>query len=81
MTNSLTVRELEVLALIAKGYADKEIMEKLKISQSTVNTHRQNLYQKCFIYDGTQHNQSAKRVRLALYYLKKHKEILDDIKY
>ena len=81
MKYDITTRELEILELIAKGYDDKEIKEKLNISQGSVNTYKQNLYQKCLIYDGTQQNKSGKRLRLALYYLKRHKEILDDIKY
>ncbi|PLW99479.1 MAG: DNA-binding response regulator [Marinilabiliales bacterium] len=42
----LSDRELEVLQLIAKGYTDAEIGEKLFISQRTVNGHRANLISK-----------------------------------
>lgn len=41
-----TSREIEVLQLIAKGLTDKEIGEKLFISERTVNGHRANLIAK-----------------------------------
>jgi len=43
---NLTKRELEVLQLIAEGYTDAEIAEKLFISQRTVNGHRASLIAK-----------------------------------
>lgn len=45
-TDSLTKRELEILKLIAKGFSNKEIGEKLFISHRTVDTHRTNLLDK-----------------------------------
>ncbi len=42
----LTRRELEVLELIARGYTNKEIADKLFVSASTVDTHRKNLLSK-----------------------------------
>ncbi|NOX87039.1 MAG: response regulator transcription factor [Chlorobi bacterium] len=42
----LTVRELEILKLIAEGYTNKEIGEKLFISHRTVDTHRTNMMKK-----------------------------------
>jgi DNA-binding NarL/FixJ family response regulator len=39
----LTRRELEVLELIAHGYTNKEIADRLFVSASTVDTHRKNL--------------------------------------
>jgi two-component system, NarL family, response regulator NreC len=44
--NLLSDREKEVLTLIAKGYANKEIAEKLSISVKTVETHKGNLMEK-----------------------------------
>lgn len=44
--NSLSARELEVLGLVSKGYASKEIADKLFISVNTVNNHRQNILEK-----------------------------------
>jgi DNA-binding NarL/FixJ family response regulator len=39
-------RELEVIKLIAEGYTNVEIAEKLFLSPHTVNTHRKNIMQK-----------------------------------
>lgn len=44
--NVLSDREREVLTLIAKGYSNKEIGEKLAISVKTVETHKGNLMEK-----------------------------------
>jgi two-component system response regulator NreC len=44
--SSLSPREREILLLLAEGYSNKEIAEKLVISQSTVHTHRSNLLSK-----------------------------------
>ena len=43
---ALSPREKEILQLIADGYSNKEIAEKLVISPSTVHTHRGNLLNK-----------------------------------
>jgi DNA-binding CsgD family transcriptional regulator len=43
---SLTSREKEILALIARGLISKEIADKLYISVNTVNTHRQRIIEK-----------------------------------
>jgi DNA-binding NarL/FixJ family response regulator len=42
----LTERELDVLRLIAKEYSNKEIADKLFISERTVETHRKNIFRK-----------------------------------
>jgi len=39
----LTKRELEILKLIANGFTDSEIAEKINISHRTVNGHRNNM--------------------------------------
>lgn len=44
--NLLSVREIEVLALVAQGLINKEIADKLNISLSTVITHRKNITDK-----------------------------------
>ncbi|MEK8129181.1 response regulator transcription factor [Paenibacillus filicis] len=44
--DSLSEREKEVLALVAKGYANKEIAELLVISVKTVETHKSNVMEK-----------------------------------
>ncbi len=49
ITNSgikLTVREIEIIKLIAEGYTNKEIGDQLFISHRTVDTHRTNLMKK-----------------------------------
>ena len=43
---SLTPREKEILRLLAEGYSNKEIAERLIVSPSTIHSHRTNLMQK-----------------------------------
>ena len=50
----LTEREIEVLTLIAKGSANKEIAEELHISNSTVKTHIASIFQKLGTNDRTE---------------------------
>lgn len=50
----LTLREKEVLLLIADGKTNKEISEELFISIKTVKTHVSNLLMKCGMDDRTQ---------------------------
>lgn len=49
-----TVREKEVLLLIADGKTNKEISDELHISIKTVKTHVSNLLMKCALEDRTQ---------------------------
>ena len=42
----LTGREAEVLALIARGYMNKEIADRLQIGLTTVISHRRNIMEK-----------------------------------
>ena len=49
----LSGREVEVLQLIAKGSANKEIGASLSISESTVKTHVANIFQKLDVNDRT----------------------------
>jgi DNA-binding CsgD family transcriptional regulator len=44
--NILSTREIEVLGLVSKGFASKEIADKLFLSINTVNNHRQNILEK-----------------------------------
>lgn len=46
MKSQLTDREIEILGLIAQGYSNKEIGDKLFISHRTVDMHRTNLMTK-----------------------------------
>jgi DNA-binding CsgD family transcriptional regulator len=50
---SLTVREIEVVSLLAKGKTYKEIAELLHISTSTVDSHSQNSYKKAGVNNKT----------------------------
>jgi DNA-binding NarL/FixJ family response regulator len=43
---NISERELEIITLIAEGYTNVEIAEKLFLSPHTVNTHRKNILQK-----------------------------------
>jgi two-component system nitrate/nitrite response regulator NarL len=45
-TALLTDRERDILRLIAKEYSNKQIAEKLFISERTVETHRKNIFRK-----------------------------------
>lgn len=51
---SLTDREKEVLAALAKGYAYKEIADQLKISFETVRTHLRTIYEKLHVHSRTE---------------------------
>ncbi len=50
----LSERETEVLKLVAKGYVNKEIAQKLGISPATVGTHIKNLYRKLAVHSRVQ---------------------------
>jgi DNA-binding NarL/FixJ family response regulator len=53
-TESLTTREEEVLALLAKGYITKEIADQLAISFDTVRFHLKHIYQKLHVRSRTE---------------------------
>ena len=48
-TAALTGREKEILTLLSKGFANKEIADQLSISVPTVRTHLQHIYVKLHI--------------------------------
>ena len=50
----LTVRELEILRLLAKGHMYKEIADQLAISLSTVRTHVSAVYEKLHVHSRTE---------------------------
>jgi DNA-binding NarL/FixJ family response regulator len=51
---TLTKREHEILALLAKGYLYKEIADLLGISLSTVRAHLHAVYEKLHVQSRTQ---------------------------
>jgi DNA-binding NarL/FixJ family response regulator len=48
-TRQLSERELEILALLAEGFANKEIATRLNISNATVRTHLMHIYEKLHV--------------------------------
>jgi len=54
VVEALSEREVEVLKLMAKGAANKEIAAELSISESTVKTHIQTIFQKLGVGDRTE---------------------------
>lgn len=52
--NELSVREMEVLTLLAKGLLYKEIADKLSISRGTVGQHIHNIYEKLHVQNRTE---------------------------
>ena len=51
---TLTAREIEVLRLIANGFANKEIARELDVSETTAKTHVSNILAKIGVTDRTQ---------------------------
>lgn len=60
----ITKRELEILALIAKGMSNREIAEKLFVSENTVKTHSSRLFDKLSAKRRTQAVQIGKEIGL-----------------
>jgi DNA-binding NarL/FixJ family response regulator len=54
----LSTREREIVALVAQGYKNKEMAEKMFISEQTVKNHLHNIFDKLGVSD---------RLELALY--------------
>ena len=52
--DGLTVREIEILRMLASGMANKQIAYKLTISDKTVRNHVSNMYEKLHINDRSQ---------------------------
>jgi len=64
MENSspLSKREHEIVALVARGFRNKEIADKMLLSEQTVKNHLRNIFEKLGVSD---------RLDLALYALHK----------
>lgn len=54
LKKELTCREIEILTLISRGYSNKEIAEKLFLSEKTVKNHVYNIFKKLDVKDRTQ---------------------------
>lgn len=64
--NDLTKREKQVLELMAQGYTNTMIARKLNITDRTVESHTNNIYNKLHLTEGEQH---SPRVMAVLTYL------------
>ena len=53
-TTTLTDREKEILTFLSKGFANKEIAEKMSISVPTVRTHLRHIYEKLHVRSRTE---------------------------
>lgn len=69
MKEKLTEKELEVMELIARGFSDNEIAEKLIIAETTVKTHKTHIYEK-YQVEG-----STARVKAVIEYLKQERGV------
>ena len=50
---NISEREVEIIKLIAEGFINKEIADKLFLSTHTVNTHRKNIMSKLGVNNAT----------------------------
>ncbi len=60
----ISMRELDVLELIAEGLSNQEIAERLFVSLSTVKTHLSNVFEKLEVRRRTQAVEKARRLSL-----------------
>ena len=63
---NLSTREYEVLQLLAQGYSNAEIAERLFLSLSTIKTHVSNLFVKMDVKSRTQAIEKAKRLNIII---------------
>ncbi len=63
-SETMTGRELEILALLQQGLSDKEIAERLVLSVLTVKKHNRNIYQKLGVNGRRQAVAKAKTLNL-----------------
>lgn len=76
MIESLTAREKQVIELICKGYSNQQIADELLISRTTVCSHVKHIMQKFDVSSFDNYEKNVKRLRMALVYLREHKELL-----
>lgn len=60
----LSKREVEVLELLAQGYSNQEVADKLFVSLNTTKTHISNIYSKLNVKRRTQAIQKARDLAL-----------------
>ena len=60
-SETLTLREIEVLQLLAKGYTNRQIAEHLSLSPRTVEGHRANLSGKLGVHSRVELVEYAER--------------------
>ncbi len=60
----ISMRELEVLQLMAQGLSNNEIAEKLFVSTNTIKTHSSKLFEKLDVKRRTQAIEKAKRLNI-----------------
>lgn len=56
----LSMREAEILTLVAQGFSSHEVADKVSISEQTVTTHMKNIYRKLNVHTRVQAVASAK---------------------
>jgi DNA-binding NarL/FixJ family response regulator len=54
LSMKLTEREAEILDYLAKGYANKEIADKLNVTVPTVRSHLRSIYEKLHVHSRTE---------------------------
>ena len=64
LSETLSERELEILRLLDAGLSNKQIMEDLFLSLSTVKTHIRNLYGKLEVHSRTEAIKKAREINL-----------------
>jgi DNA-binding NarL/FixJ family response regulator len=75
LLGSLTARELEILGLIAAGYANQAIAERLEISKRGVERHINSIFSKLHLGDA---EDLSRRVSAALLFLTEEGRLTDD---
>ena len=65
--DGLTEREVQVICLVARGFADKQIAKQLNIAPRTVNTHLTSIYSKIQATSHWKERQIAPRIAAANY--------------
>jgi LuxR family maltose regulon positive regulatory protein len=64
LVEPLSDRELEVLRLMAEGYSNREIAEKLIFTVATAKKHAENIYSKLGVHSRTQALARARELNL-----------------